>query len=73
MFASKIEPSSVNIEPYIQKLGDIFKENNVCNSHGVEHAIAVKNHAIKAIEADPSIDRTAVFIDRHLYSHIAFF
>ena len=33
------------MDSYINKLTDILKENNVCVSHGIEHAINVMNHS----------------------------
>jgi uncharacterized protein len=35
---------------YIQRLESIFILNNVCSSHGIEHAIAVMNNAKKALK-----------------------
>jgi len=36
---------------YIDKLNKILTLNNVCPSHGIEHAIAVLRHAEKAIDS----------------------
>lgn len=39
------------MQSYIEKLNEILTLNNVCPSHGINHAIAVLNHAEKAIQA----------------------
>jgi HD superfamily phosphodiesterase len=46
------------MQKYISKLNNILKSHNVCNSHGIEHAINVMNHAEKAIiyEKECSLD-----------------
>lgn len=36
---------------YITKLNNILTTANVCKSHGIDHAIAVLSHSIKALEA----------------------
>lgn len=40
----------MDLTKYIAKLSKVFEENNVCGSHGIEHALAVTGHAEKAIE-----------------------
>ena len=42
---------------YINKLSQIFTSHDVCKSHGIEHAIAVYNHAQKAIIEEKSISQ----------------
>jgi len=38
------------MQKYINKLRSILEENNVCSSHGIDHAIQVMKNAEKAIE-----------------------
>ena len=48
-----LDPNSeAFMHPYIIKLESILAKANVCASHGIQHAIAVKDHALHAIEAD---------------------
>lgn len=48
-----LDPNSeAFMHPYIKKLESILAKANVCASHGLQHAIAVKDHALHAIEAD---------------------
>lgn len=44
--------SDAFMRPYMIKLEDILAKANVCASHGIQHAIAVKDHALHAIRAD---------------------
>jgi hypothetical protein len=52
---------------YILKLEDILIRANVCTSHGLQHAIAVKDHAFNAASADVTIRN-----DPYLVSNIEF-
>jgi uncharacterized protein len=40
---------------YINKLSEILEKNNVCKSHGIEHAIKVYENAILSIEYENDI------------------
>jgi uncharacterized protein len=39
----------INMDSYIDKLSKILEENNVCRSHGIDHAIKVMDNARTAI------------------------
>ena len=41
------------MQTYINKLDMLLQTHNVCKSHGIEHAIAVLNHAKNAICSSP--------------------
>lgn len=42
------------MDKYIKHLSQLLEENNVCSSHGIEHAIAVLNHAKQALKYEPN-------------------
>ena len=44
------------MQKYIDNLTKILIENNVCNSHGINHAIIVKSHAEKALQYETSLN-----------------
>lgn len=39
---------------YIKHLSEILENNNVCPSHGLDHALAVLNHAKQALKYEPN-------------------
>jgi uncharacterized protein len=53
-----------NLTQYINKLNDIFIKHNVCQSHGIAHAINVFNNAYNALtESDISFyDKKLIYI-----------
>jgi uncharacterized protein len=53
------------MQKYIDNLTKILIENNVCNSHGINHAIIVKSHAETALQYETSLsesDKEAVIL-----------
>lgn len=42
------------MDKYINHLSEILKKNNVCYSHGIDHAISVLNHAKQALKYEPN-------------------
>jgi len=40
----------MDFNKHIYELKKLFDENNICESHGIKHAISVMNHAICALE-----------------------
>lgn len=53
------------IDKYINKLKTILEKNNVCKSHGINHAISVMEHSKKSIEYENNlteIEKEAIII-----------
>lgn len=42
------------MDKYIKHLSIILENNNVCNSHGIDHALNVLNHAKQALKYEPN-------------------
>ena len=52
---------------YILKLESILTRANVCASHGLQHAIAVKDHALYATRADVNIRNDPNLVSNKLF------
>lgn len=51
------------MQKYIEKLNEILTINNICPSHGIDHAISVLNHAEKAIDALKKEEKDSVTLE----------
>jgi hypothetical protein len=55
-----------NMDQYIEKLNRILIDNNVCKSHGIDHAIAVLKNAINATKFISNLsnhEKKLIYID----------
>ena len=63
-----ISDSDASMHLYILKLEDILIRANVCTSHGLQHAIAVKDHAFNAASADVTIKNDPYLVSNMVFS-----